>query len=1208
MATSSENAQARLVGEQTQSDAAPDGSGASHTDERRKHVRHPLEVRAGVGLPGGAPVDCRIRDFCVGGLYLALDGANESSALIGGHSLGRGDVVTVSFTADFGTVSQDFAVEVSIARVFPGGMGVAFTGPNPGAVQALRQLAKLASNTRAEQARVRVPEAGDVPAAVIGAAEAGRILAGCKRRICDFFTSTLEALFEQADDDLFVRARDVKSNAEQVELMDATREMGSIKSSVAAAFLDSMRDQLDNLGAPLPAGGSFATDTGSVELQLVDTGTFDDWLAIKEIVDRADSSHAESQFEIEQRLSHLVNVPIDHDNNPVGMSAIGLTFHEAVQNLGMNRAVRDALFGAFETVLVGSLGTLYDDLNRLLSGSGVLPHVERDHHVPKQPRAEPAPDEDDAPEPHAAPDSSESAESSEFTEESAAPATSEEPAPADPAGVTPPPAIVGDALHAARNLLALQRQATLSDTFPAGDVAVASPPPLGAARTQAMDEVIDALSILQRSSKFNAADDTGPLGLRDRLLTTWRAAGLQIADADSDAVEVISNLVDAVLEDPLVSPVVKSRVRRLAIPLVKVALQDGEFFADEAHPARRVINQLGRMEPASNDTQAQESWRKSVDPLIERIVTGYERDPSVFNEVLTDLNSLVARQRQQFAENVSRVVGERKRQQVELDARRTSGADGERAKERPAKGVPTEWQRWLSRVEHLQAGDVVYLDTQGEGARKLTLAWVSDDHGSYLFVDAAGKKAATLTQQELAMHFRRGAARVLDASDLPVVDRGIYRMLNGMHGTLAKKASRDALTGTLNRREFEARVGQALSDAVKMSSTHVLCVLELDELEAIVEKGGRKAGKNLLRKLARVLEKHVRNKGVVGRLGGGRFAMLLNNCDLEHGRAVAERQRKSMEKSRCVWHGETLPLNVSIGVVEIGPESESVGNLIEAADRVFKDAKKAGGNAVRVCETKEAGRDDGSVRLAPGETVTQMLEQGRLQLRCQRVAPIGADETAKPHFEVLLGVKDGDGELGLPRDFIQAAERNNQMQDVDRWVIRTAIEWMAGNRSKVDAAGGYSINLSGLTLGDESLLNYVLDRLTESKVPPAKVVFEVTESAAIDTLSVAVNFIRTLKEYGCRFALDDFGTGDASFSYLKTLPIDYVKIDGHIVRDIVDSPKDFAVVRSINEIGHFLGKKTVAEFVENDEILARLRQIGVDYAQGFGIEAPFVLH
>jgi EAL domain-containing protein (putative c-di-GMP-specific phosphodiesterase class I) len=236
-----------------------------------------------------------------------------------------------------------------------------------------------------------------------------------------------------------------------------------------------------------------------------------------------------------------------------------------------------------------------------------------------------------------------------------------------------------------------------------------------------------------------------------------------------------------------------------------------------------------------------------------------------------------------------------------------------------------------------------------------------------------------------------------------------------------------------------------------------------------------------------------------------------------------------------------------------------------------------------------------------------MLENEGLQLRCQRVAAIGADASEQSHYEILLGIKGEGGKIKLPGDFIQAAERNDQMQEVDRWVIRTALQWMAKNPDKVDAAGGYSINLSEITLADESLLGYVLERFTESRVQPAKVIFEVAESAAIDTLSAAVKFIRTLKERGCRFALDNFGTGDASFAHLETLPIDYVKIDGSLVKAIVDSPGDFALVKSINEIGHFLDKKTVAECVENDATLARLRQTGVDYAQGFGIEAPFPL-
>ena len=233
-----------------------------------------------------------------------------------------------------------------------------------------------------------------------------------------------------------------------------------------------------------------------------------------------------------------------------------------------------------------------------------------------------------------------------------------------------------------------------------------------------------------------------------------------------------------------------------------------------------------------------------------------------------------------------------------------------------------------------------------------------------------------------------------------------------------------------------------------------------------------------------------------------------------------------------------------------------------------------------------------------------MLDNGRCVLLRQRIAPIAIDDDSKPHYELLLALKDDDGNLSGPGEFLEAAERDQQMMVVDKWVVKTALTWLGENRGALLESAGYGINLAGGTLSEPKFIEYVVEQLNETAVPPGKVLFEVTETAAISALSVAVDFIRTLKEYGCRFCLDDFGTGYASFSYLKTLPLDYVKIDGMFVRDIVDNPSDLAVVRSINEIGHFLGKRTVAEYVESEAILERLREIGVDYAQGYAIERP----
>ncbi len=239
--------------------------------------------------------------------------------------------------------------------------------------------------------------------------------------------------------------------------------------------------------------------------------------------------------------------------------------------------------------------------------------------------------------------------------------------------------------------------------------------------------------------------------------------------------------------------------------------------------------------------------------------------------------------------------------------------------------------------------------------------------------------------------------------------------------------------------------------------------------------------------------------------------------------------------------------------------------------------------------------------------IDRALDENRLVLNCQRIAPIGSDPDTEAHYEILLTMLDDRGEMIAPTDFIFAAESYNRMAAVDQWVIEHALAWMSKNRATLDRIGGISINISGHSINDEGFADFVLRQFSTSRVPTGKVCFEITETAAIANLDNAVNFINKMKLIGCKFSLDDFGTGLSSYSYLRNLPVDFIKIDGVFVKDLSDNPGDYAVVKSINEIGHFMGKKTIAEFVENDEILEQLREIGVDYAQGYGIERPCLL-
>lgn len=782
----------------------------------------------------------------------------------------------------------------------------------------------------------------------------------------------------------------------------------------------------------------------------------------------------------------------------------------------------------------------------------------------------------------------------------------------DPASVKPPPAVVGDVMHTTRCLLWLERQmrSTGDPTETLAAIATGQPS-MPQVDPRARELIIDALVMLQRSPEFLAPDENEPLALKERLMTTWEAAGLDVTESDAIVVEIVSTLLDAMLDDPLINSQLKRCIRQLAIPVLKVALQDGFFFfANEQHPARQVLNRLGSLEPS---IIGDHRWNAVIDPLVGQIIAdtgqggnvdGFVLRESIFSEVLPQLDDILDEQRRLYDETVANVVREHSKQQSLLDSLRAASVAAKTPESEARQTPPPELRRWLRRVGHLQAGDVVYRHVQGSRTEKLSLATVSSDRSKFLFVDATGNKASTMTPQELAMQFRRGALWMLGASKLPIVERGLSRMLNDLHKRTVHRVNLDEATGLLNRKGLEARVQQALSGAVTMGSSHALCVLELDLLSAIVSKCGEQVASELLRNFVPVLENHILARGVAARLKAGRFAVLLHRCAADTAKAVMEVLRADMETSQCKWHAERFPLTISVGLVPIDAHSGSVSAVFEAADRAYAQARAAGGNRVEVYEIPGSASED---RVTSASMISSVLANGRLTLRCQLVTPIGAEAQARAHYELLLGVKNERGDIVLPGQFLQAAERDGMMLEVDLWVIRTALRWMADNPAKVDAVDGYSINVSGLTLANENLVDTMREIFADARVPPDKIVFEVTESSTIESLPIAVNFIHAMKEYGCRFSLDKFGSGEASLTHLEALPIDYVKIDGSLVRDIAADPRDLMLVRSLNEIGHFLGRRTVAECVESREVLTRLRQIGVDYAQGFGIERPFLL-
>ena len=422
------------------------------------------------------------------------------------------------------------------------------------------------------------------------------------------------------------------------------------------------------------------------------------------------------------------------------------------------------------------------------------------------------------------------------------------------------------------------------------------------------------------------------------------------------------------------------------------------------------------------------------------------------------------------------------------------------------------------------------------------------------------------------------------------------------------QAKHDALTGLLNRGEFDRQLTSLLDEAVRRNTRHSLLFLDLDRFKVVNDSCGHVAGDELLRQLSSLIKRKVRKGDVLARLGGDEFGILLADCPADAGVRIAEQVRQEIEDFRFGWGDQTFTLGVSIGMVPIGPDSEGVEQILSLADTACYAAKDAGRNQIHVYRpgASEAALRHGEVQWVA--RIRRALDEDRFCLFAQPIRSAQSPRTGDQHLEILLRMVDENGDLIPPGAFIPAAERYDLMPAIDRWVVRHVIQTLSTRQALFRRlAIRFFVNLSGRSLSDRTTLQFILAQIEAHRLSSGLLCFEVTETAAISNLSSAELFIHSLKQAGCEFALDDFGSGLSSFGYLKHLPVDYLKIDGSFVKDMVDDSIDHSMVEAINHIGQILGLKTIAEFVENDQILARLQAIGVNYVQGYGIQAPFPL-
>ncbi len=428
--------------------------------------------------------------------------------------------------------------------------------------------------------------------------------------------------------------------------------------------------------------------------------------------------------------------------------------------------------------------------------------------------------------------------------------------------------------------------------------------------------------------------------------------------------------------------------------------------------------------------------------------------------------------------------------------------------------------------------------------------------------------------------------------------------VEGLSQQLSYQASHDPLTGLNNRRSFEIRLYQALATAQNEGQSHAVCYLDLDHLHVINDSFGIDRGDELLKTIATILRHSRRREDMVARLAGDEFAVLLNDCDLGQARIIVEKLRQEISELHIAKDNKSIGVSVSIGLTPITSEDKTVAAIIRTAEAACSLAKEKGLNIIHVADERDEelkGRLGEVILVAD---INLALEEDRFRLYYQSIVPIKPHTSEGQHYELLLRMQHEDGEIYSPNVFLPAAEHYHLTPKIDCWVIRNYANWLKNNPAQLEKLAVCSINLSGLSLGNNEVLDCIVDSFATGPIPAEKICFEVTETTAILRLDTAMEFMTSLKARGFLFALDDFGSGYSSFAYLRNLPVDYLKIDGAFVKNIDRDLVNRNMVKSINDIGRSMGMQTIAEFVENEDVHKCLEEIQVDYVQGYLLSKP----
>ena len=509
--------------------------------------------------------------------------------------------------------------------------------------------------------------------------------------------------------------------------------------------------------------------------------------------------------------------------------------------------------------------------------------------------------------------------------------------------------------------------------------------------------------------------------------------------------------------------------------------------------------------------------------------------------------------------------------------------------------------RW---VDSLEQDDWCEFTVGNQRVEKLKLIWLGSDPWHSVFVNQSGVKRLDFSRDELIKHYKTKMVRKIDSPDQPIATRAKHAVVEKLYNDARQSSFEDARVGLSNSKGLLAYLRET-----DFQSATTMVYVEIDDFRIINQACGMDASDDLVKSIGQRMQQHAAKDAMLARIDDQSLAMVLTDTNVDSFYRMAAGWSEELRAEPFTFENQSFPVALSIGLIGFTDESLQLDKVIKNVALACASAKQSGRNRIKVYSDDDRQLRQHAELIEWAGHIDNALAENRLVLACQPIVPISSETDSQlvakgEHYEVLLRVLDADGRIGPPGSFLSAGEQLRRMPDIDRWVVTNLLQWMQDNLELVDKLDGFSVNLSGQSVASESFLQFVTEQVFEANFDPSKLTFEITETVAIDDFDYVKKFIQHMRKLGCKFSLDDFGSGYASYSYLRNLDVDYLKIDGLFVKEMHLDAKDLVMVKSMNNIAHSLGLKTIAEFVENQDILDLLGDIGVDYAQGYHLGKP----